>query len=128
MLEAKLPPPRPAVAATNSISQKGVSGFVTKYESAIVNAYFSVVVQYADQYVRYGFDDLIVVEPTPDGDIDVRLRNLEYDLTRAIKKVVFGFRSTHDLFERVSEPVRLTAIWTVATLPEMFADVPDVRR
>ena len=29
-----LPPPRPAAAATNSISQKGVSGFVTKYESA----------------------------------------------------------------------------------------------
>ncbi len=36
MLEAKLPPPRPAVAATNSISQNGVSGWVTKYASAIV--------------------------------------------------------------------------------------------
>ena len=30
MLEAKLPPPRPAVAATSSISQNGVSGRVTK--------------------------------------------------------------------------------------------------
>ena len=30
MLEAKLPPPRPAVAATISISQNGVSGWVTK--------------------------------------------------------------------------------------------------
>jgi len=36
MLEAKLPPPRPAVAATSSISQNGVSGCVTKYDKAIV--------------------------------------------------------------------------------------------
>ena len=30
MLEAKLPPPSPAVAATSSIIQNGVSGWVTK--------------------------------------------------------------------------------------------------
>jgi ABC-2 type transport system permease protein len=58
----------------------------SKYEAGIVNAYFALVVSYADQYVRYGFDDLIEVEPLPDGDIEVRLRNPEYDLTRAIKK------------------------------------------
>ena len=31
-----VPPPRPAVAATKSISQNGVSGWLTKYASAIV--------------------------------------------------------------------------------------------
>src|SRR3954449_9922156 len=36
MLEAKLPPPSPAVAATSSIIQNGVSGWVTKYASANV--------------------------------------------------------------------------------------------
>ncbi len=36
MLEAKLPPPRPASAATHSIVSNGVSGLVTKYASAIV--------------------------------------------------------------------------------------------
>src|SRR5215471_6806719 len=36
MLEAKLPPPRPAVAATSSIVQNGVSGWLTKYASARV--------------------------------------------------------------------------------------------
>ena len=100
----------------------------SKYESAIVNAYFALVVKYADQYVRYGFEDLIIVEPTPDGDIDVRLRNLEYDLTRAIKKVVYGFRSTAELFERIEEPVRLTAIWTPNSLPEIFSETPDALR
>jgi ABC-2 type transport system permease protein len=100
----------------------------SKYEAGIVNAFFAIVVKYGDQYVRYGFEDLIQVDPTPDGDIEVRLRNLEYDLTRAIKKVVYGFRSTSELFERVEGPVTLTAVWTPASLPEMFAGVPQALR
>jgi ABC-2 type transport system permease protein len=100
----------------------------SKYESGIVNAYFAIVVKYGDQYVRYGFDDLIEVEPLPDGDVDVRLRNLEYDLTRAIKKVVYGFRSTAELFERTPGPVKLTAIITPASLPDVLKGVPDALR
>jgi ABC-2 type transport system permease protein len=96
----------------------------SKYESGIVNAYFALVIKYGDQYVRYGFDDLIEVEPLPDGDVDVRLRNLEYDLTRAIKKVVFGFRGAGQLFERLGKPVRLTAVWTPDRLPSPLAGVP----
>ncbi len=100
----------------------------SKYEAAIVNAYFALVVKYGDEYVRYGFEDLIEVEATPDGDVEVRLRNPEYDLTRAIKKVVFGFRSTNELFERVDQPVKLTAIWSPGTLPEVFAETPEILR
>jgi ABC-2 type transport system permease protein len=100
----------------------------SKYESGIVNAYFALVIQYGDQYEKYGFDDLIAVEPTPDGDLDVRLRNLEYDLTRAIKKVVYGFRNTAELFERIDEPVRLTAIVSPDSLPEIFQGVPEALR
>ena len=36
MLEAKLPPPSPALAATTSICQNGVSGLLTKSASATV--------------------------------------------------------------------------------------------
>ena len=100
----------------------------SKYESGIVNAYFAVVIQHGDQYEKYGFGDLIQVDPLPDGDIDVRLRNLEYDLTRAIKKVVYGFRSAVELFDRVEGPVRLTAILTPGNLPEVFKDVPEAIR
>jgi ABC-2 type transport system permease protein len=100
----------------------------SKYESGIVNAYFALVVRYGDQYVRYGFEDLIEVEALPDGDIDVRLRNLEYDLTRAIKKSVHGFQSTAELFERVEQPVRLVAIVTPDVLPEILSEVPDALR
>lgn len=100
----------------------------SKYESGIVNAYFAIVIQHGDQYIRYGFDDLIEVEPLPDGDIDVRLANLEYDLTRGIKKVVFGFRSTEELFERLPAPARLTALMSPDALPEIFQDVPEAVR
>jgi ABC-2 type transport system permease protein len=100
----------------------------SKYESGIVNAYFNLVVKYGDQYVRYGFDDLIAIDPLPDGDIEVRLRNLEYDLTRAIKKVVYGFRSTAELFERVEEPLRFTVVMTPDSLPEIFQDIPEAIR
>jgi ABC-2 type transport system permease protein len=100
----------------------------SKYEAGIVNAYFALVVKFGDQYVRYGFDDLIEIEPTPDGDVDVKLRNLEYDLTRAIKKVVYGFRETAELFERVESPLKLTVVWSPATLPEIFKNVPDAVR
>jgi ABC-type uncharacterized transport system involved in gliding motility auxiliary subunit len=96
----------------------------SKYESGIVNAYFALVIKYGDQYVRYGFDDLIQVDPLPDGDIDVRLRNLEYDLTRAVKKVVYGFRGAGQLFDRLGKPVRLTAVWTPDRLPSAFNQVP----
>lgn len=96
----------------------------SKYEQGIVNAYFSLVVKYGDRYERYNFIDLIEIEPLGDSDIEVRLRNLEYDLTRAIKKVVYGFRGTDELFERLEQPVRLTAIVSSDALPEIFADVP----
>jgi len=100
----------------------------SKYETGIVNAYFALVVQYGDQYERYSFQDLIDVEALPDGDIDVRLRNLEYDLTRAIKKTVFGFRAGAELFERSEMPVKLTAMISPETLPEAFSDAPEAVR
>jgi len=100
----------------------------SKYESGIVNAYFALVVKYGDQYVRYGYEDLIEVEPLPDRDVEVRLRNLEYDLTRAIKKVVYGFRGSTELFERVGKPVRFTAVMTPDRVPPVFKDVPDALR
>jgi ABC-2 type transport system permease protein len=92
----------------------------SKYEAGIVNAYFALVIRYGDQYRRYGFEDLIEVTPTPDGDVDVTLRNLEYDLTRGIRKVVADFRRNADLFAALDEPARFTAIITPNSLPEVL--------
>ncbi len=100
----------------------------SKYEAGIVNAYFAIVIKYGDQYKRYGFEDLIEVTPTSDGDVDVRLRNLEYDLTRGIRKTVADFRRNADLFASLEKPVRLTAIISPSTLPEVLKGATDAVR
>jgi ABC-type uncharacterized transport system involved in gliding motility auxiliary subunit len=100
----------------------------SKYETGIVNAYFALVIQYGDQYQKYGFADLIAVERLPGGDIEVRLRNLEYDLTRAIKKAVYGFRGTAELFDQIDVPVHFTALISEGTLPEIFGKIPEAVR
>lgn len=100
----------------------------SKYETGIVNAYFNLVIQYGDQYEKYSFTDLIHVDAMPDGEVEVRLRNLEYDLTRAIKKVVYGFRTTAELFGHIDSEVHFTALMSEASLPEVFKDVPEAVR
>ncbi len=97
-----------------------------RYEASIINSYFDILVRYGDQHVTLGFDDLIEVQPRATGLPEVRLRNLEYDLTRSIKKVVYGFQTLDALFASLDDTVRLTALITPASLPEELAQVPDV--
>ncbi|HSJ52809.1 MAG TPA: Gldg family protein, partial [Anaerolineae bacterium] len=97
-----------------------------RYEASIINSYFDILVRYGDQHVTLGFDDLIEVQSRASGVPDVRLRNLEYDLTRSIKRVVYGFHSLDALFASLEDTVRLTALITPASLPEELAHVPDL--
>ena len=62
--------------------------------------------RYGDQNVVLNFKDLIEVTPNRDGTINVHLRNLEYDLTRSIKKVVYGFQSIDSIFAAMKNPVQ----------------------
>lgn len=96
-----------------------------RYESAVVNAYFDILIRYGDQNEVLSFGDLIEVEPFRDGQVDVRLRNLEYDLTRTIKRVVFGFQSIDSVLASLDEPARLSLVVTPNTLPADFAEVPE---
>ena len=96
-----------------------------RYEASIINSYFDLLIRYGDQHVTLGFEDLIEVEATATGDPEVRLRNLEYDLTRAIKKVVYGFQSLDSVFASIEDPIRLTFFMTPQTLPADLAEVPD---
>lgn len=89
-------------------------------QASVINSYFDILVRYGDQNVVLGFGDLIEVTPTATG-VDVRLRNLEYDLTRAIKRVVFGFQSIDALLASLDRPVSLTLYLTPSTLPADLA-------
>lgn len=96
-----------------------------RYEASVISSYFDILVRYGDQHVVLGFNDLIDVKPNRDGTIDVNLRNLEYDLTRAVKKVVFGFQSIDTLLATLSEPISLKLVVTQQTLPADLAAVPE---
>ncbi|MEM7534946.1 MAG: Gldg family protein [Chloroflexota bacterium] len=93
-----------------------------RYESGVVNAYFNILIRYGDQSEVLGFQDLIEVEPYRDGQLDVRLRNLEYDLTRSIKKTVFGFQNIESILASLTSPAELTLYVTPDTLPPELAD------
>ncbi|MCC6219650.1 MAG: Gldg family protein [Deltaproteobacteria bacterium] len=76
-----------------------------KYQASIVNSYFNVVVQYGDKFEVLDFEDLIEVKARSAADIDVQLRNPEYDITRSIKKVLYGFQDVDSLFASLKSPV-----------------------
>ena len=95
-----------------------------RYEASVINAYFDILVRYGDQNTVLNFRDLIEVEGRRDGSVDVRLRNLEYDLTRAIRKVAFGFQSIDAVFASLQQPASLMIVATPNTLPAAYADVP----
>ena len=53
-------------------------------------------------------------------DLAVRLRNLEYDLTLSIQKVVYGFQSLESVLARLPQDAHFTAFITRESLPQGF--------
>jgi len=78
----------------------------TRYQSAVVNSYFDIVIAYGDQHEKLGFRELIEVKARGERDLDVQLKNPEYGITRAIRKVVNSYQAGGNLFEQLSRPVR----------------------
>lgn len=76
-----------------------------KYQSSLVNSYFHLLVRYGRQFVKLDYNDLIDVKMESETDLEVRLRNPEYDLTRAIKRVLAEQRSGAALFDSIGRPV-----------------------
>lgn len=91
-------------------------------ESSIVNAYFDILVRYGDQSVVLGLQDLIDVTQSSNG-AEAQLKNLEYNLTSAIKKVVYGFQSIDSILAALDKPVVLTLFISQATLPQNESEI-----
>lgn len=94
------------------------------YERSVTNSYFSILVQYGDEFEVLNYPDLIEVTGTGPQDIQVKLRNLEYDLTSAVKKVSSGFQTLDALFATLEAPAKVTAFVSQSGLPESFAEMP----
>ncbi len=79
-----------------------------RYQQAMVNSYFNVVVQYGDEFEVLDFNSLIEIKVQSEGNPDVKLRNPEYDITRSIKRVLYDYQAAGDLFENIKRPLKFT--------------------
>lgn len=95
-----------------------------RYESSVINAYFDVLIRYGDQSEILNFRDLIEVQSDRSGQTTVSFRNLEYDLTRGIKRAASGFQSVDNLLASLPGQAKLTLLATAASLPEQLKDAP----
>lgn len=93
--------------------------------AALVNAYFNILIRYGDQNVVLGISDLIEVNQLG-NTLDVHLRNLEYDLTSSLQRVVNGFQSLDAVLAALNQPAKLTLFVTPSTLPDTLKTAPDV--
>ncbi|HHO51476.1 MAG TPA: ABC transporter permease [Deltaproteobacteria bacterium] len=96
-------------------------GVSDRHSQAVVNAYFHLVLAYGDQFEVLSIQDLVEVRMDPAEGLQVKLRNLEYDLTRTLRKVTQEFQTLESLISKLPEPAKLTAYVTPALLPEDFA-------
>ena len=99
-----------------------------RYQASVINAYFDILVRYGDQDVVLNFRNLIQVEQNAEGGVDVRLSNPEYDLSSAVKKVLYGFQSIDTVLASQAQPLKLTLYATLRTLPQELAGAPDTIR
>jgi ABC-2 type transport system permease protein len=96
-----------------------------RHQQAVVNSFFHILVRYGDQYEVLSFNDLIEFYADA-GGADVRLRNLEYDLTRTVKRVSQDFQTLASVMEGLPEPAKLTAYATPSSMPEEFGAILEL--
>ncbi|MCI0732483.1 MAG: Gldg family protein [Methylococcaceae bacterium] len=94
-----------------------------KYQASLVNSYFDVVIQYGDQYQVLGFRDLIEVKAMSESQMDVELRNPEYEITRSIKKVLYEYQGSGDLFAELKNKIQFIGYFSPdKRLPQMLIE------
>lgn len=93
--------------------------------TSLVNVYYDVLIAYGDQSAALHFSDVIEVVDTPLG-VEVRLRNLEYDLTSNIQRVVYGFQSLEAVLASLNEAAKLRLYLSSATMPEMMLEASQI--
>ena len=79
--------------------------FASKYQATVVNSYFDILIKYGDQHEVLGFRDLIEVKTQSEADLEVELRNPEYDITRSIRKILYAYQGAGELFENMRTPL-----------------------
>ena len=99
----------------------------SKYQAAVTNSYFNLLVKYGDDFETLGYQDLIEIKQG-ETDAAVNLLNPEYEITRAIKKVVSSYRGGTDVFTVIPQQITLEAYVSAPDklpdpLPKLRADL-----
>lgn len=90
----------------------------SRYQDSITNSYFDILVKYGDQFQVLNFRDLIAIKEHNENKIQVVLNNPEYQITRAIKKVLYAYQAGGNLLASINKPVVFTGyISPDGTLP-----------
>lgn len=87
----------------------------------IVNAFFHVLVRYADKHEVLTLEELVEID-TSNEEPDVRLRNLEYDFTRAIRRVTQDFQTAEGLAAKLPAGSTLTLYVSPESLPPGYPE------
>ena len=77
----------------------------SKYQASVVNSYFDILVSYGDQHELLNYADLIEVKLRADRDLDVVLKNPEYAITRAVRKVLNAYQAGGNPFDTLTRTV-----------------------
>lgn len=97
-----------------------------RYEAGVVNSYFDLLIAYGDQHETLSFDDLIEVKSSAAGaQPEVLLKNPEYAITRAIRKVLNAYRAGSDVFAELPALVEFKAY--VSPSDKLPAELTELR-
>jgi len=77
----------------------------SRYQAGVVNSYFNLVVAYGDQYETLSYEDLIEIKASGSGEPEVLLKNPEYAITRAIRKVANAWQAGGNVFANLQKPI-----------------------
>ena len=100
---------------------------LSKYQRALTSSYFDVVLKYGDQFQKLSSKDLIDVKMNSLKDFEVQLRNPEYDITKAIRKVLNSYQASGNPFASIDQEIELKAyISPDSALPESFQKLRKV--
>ncbi len=94
-----------------------------KYQASVVNSYFDILIQYGDQFQVLGFRELIEVKASNEMQMDVELRNPEYEITRSIKKALYEYQGSGNLFSELKNQIQFIGYFSPnQKLPKMLTE------
>lgn len=103
----------------NSIPVRGA------FESGIRKTYFSLVVSSGSEYEQFGLENLIQIVERGASEWEVELSNIEELVTKALRKVVRGFKSVPGALASRDKKAQITYYVTPATLPKHLEGLKD---